>query len=134
MEGEMTRDSSALPLHRLLASRCRRQLLQLLYEDDGGNIQELSARLASCERAGSAADSDEERRERIAISLIHNHLPRLADHGLVEYDQRSGDIVVTDRLDALEPVIQHLSDVDGEDAVPSEQPSQARGFQATAGW
>ncbi|WP_435156272.1 DUF7344 domain-containing protein [Haladaptatus sp. DFWS20] len=30
-----------------------------------------------------------ERREQVAIGLLHNHLPRLADAGVLEYDQRS---------------------------------------------
>ena len=134
MEGEKTRDSSALHLHRLLATERRRELLQLVYEHDGGNVKNLTSRLAASERTGSEAGSDEERRERIAISLIHNHLPRLADHDLIEYDQRSGDVVVTDRFAALEPVIQQLGGEDGEVGSPSERPAQERGFQATAGW
>ncbi|GAA0238764.1 hypothetical protein ACFFQF_28680 [Haladaptatus pallidirubidus] len=30
-----------------------------------------------------------ERRKRVTIGLLHNHLPRLADAGVLEYDQRS---------------------------------------------
>jgi hypothetical protein len=30
-----------------------------------------------------------EHRERVTIGLLHNHLPRLADAGMLEYDQRS---------------------------------------------
>ncbi|WP_231188993.1 hypothetical protein [Haladaptatus sp. DYF46] len=30
-----------------------------------------------------------EHRERVRIGLFHNHLPRLADAGVLEYDQRS---------------------------------------------
>ena len=30
-----------------------------------------------------------EHRERVRIGLLHNHLPRLADAGVLEYDQRS---------------------------------------------
>ncbi|WP_266081972.1 DUF7344 domain-containing protein [Haladaptatus caseinilyticus] len=31
----------------------------------------------------------DERREQVAIGLLHNHLPRLADADVLEYDQRS---------------------------------------------
>ncbi|WP_227378392.1 DUF7344 domain-containing protein [Haladaptatus halobius] len=30
-----------------------------------------------------------ERRKQVTIGLLHNHLPRLADAGVLEYDQRS---------------------------------------------
>lgn len=29
-------------------------------------------------------------RERISIQLIHNHLPKLADHGVIRYDRERG--------------------------------------------
>lgn len=38
-----------------------------------------------------------ERRQRVTIGLLHNHLPRLADASVLEYDQRSKTVCYRDR-------------------------------------
>nr|WP_266081250.1 hypothetical protein [Haladaptatus caseinilyticus] len=30
--------------------------------------------------------------EQVRLSLIHTHIPKLADHGVIEYDRRNEDV------------------------------------------
>ena len=72
----------------LLSDERRRALLEIL--DDGPaplHRDELASALAERE-AGGAVAADEHRA--VVVALHHNHLPRLADLGLVDYDRASG--------------------------------------------
>lgn len=62
----------------ILADERRRQVIQRLRTDGDSTLEEL------------ATSVDGEHAERLADDLHHNHLPRLAAHGIVEYDTRSG--------------------------------------------
>ncbi len=73
-------------LFRVLADGQRRRLLAYLdrTEDDVAAFSELVEHAAD----ESVAVSNEDR-ERVAVNLHHNHLPKLEDANLVEYDPRS---------------------------------------------
>lgn len=150
----MTPDQPSLDaVFELLADRRRRYALYYLAEvgeDRALDVEDVAARVAEWERewdsAGGAADStgDEpgatdsaptDRQERVRVDLHHNHLPRLADAGLVDYDARTGtvrnraapslDRWVPDDSDefsrlqsllAVDDVIDEESDTEGGDA------------------
>ncbi|WP_435175134.1 DUF7344 domain-containing protein [Halorussus sp. AFM4] len=87
----------------LLADRRRRYALYCLAavgEDRVLDLDDVAARVAEWEREWEASgdgedagDSDSgDRRERVRVDLHHNHLPRLADAGLVDYDARTGTV------------------------------------------
>lgn len=44
-------------------------------------------------------------RDDIVIALTHNHLPKLADAGVIDYDRETGSIVWQKRLSKLEGLI-----------------------------
>jgi hypothetical protein len=48
-----------------------------------------------------AAEVDTTVRRRIEISLVHNHLPRLADHGVITYVPEERGVVLTDDVEML---------------------------------
>ena len=80
--------------HEILADTDRQHILYRLSEDDGlTTISDLSQQIVSCSDIPEESDKPF---ERVKIRLIHNHLPRLEDHGVIEYDTRSGDVVLTD--------------------------------------
>lgn len=87
-ETNKTESSTGLSLsecHRLLASEQRRFVLDVL----AGNttpigLEELSAGIAA--RKDGIETVDDETIERMAIELHHNHLPRLDEAGLIEYE------------------------------------------------
>lgn len=72
-------------LFQVLADEKRRRVLGYLADTDDGvaAFSELLEHVAD-DSAGESSDN-----ERVAVSLHHNHLPKLADANVVEYDPRS---------------------------------------------
>ena len=71
--------------HRLLAAERRRLALSILTEQPVSiDLAELAAEIAAREPGIDAAD--EEAIERVAITFHHNHLPLLAEKGVINYD------------------------------------------------
>lgn len=91
---------------RLLADHNRRAIISELRRssDEMRTFEELINRLHE-----DAANTEQ---AQLAIKLRHTHLPKLADHGLLEYDRRSGAV----RYDADERVETLL------DALPDQIP------------
>lgn len=60
------------------------------------------ARMVAAEETGAAhwAVTDDRVRE-VRISLHHNHLPKLADEGLVEYDHEEGTVTAVREIEWL---------------------------------
>jgi predicted transcriptional regulator len=78
----------------LLSNTDRQHILHELIESDGvSTISDLAQRIASFSEASEENDMT---LKRAKVSLVHNHLPRLEDHGVIEYDTRSGDVILTD--------------------------------------
>lgn len=98
----------------ILRNPVRRQTVAVL---DGKN--DISRdRLIDVLATAEADDTDdaEQIRRRVRIELHHNHLPRLADAGLIEYDEET--VAATSRLEtvAQSPLSQSLSLSDGDQA------------------
>lgn len=72
----------------LLAAGDRREIIQVLRQQATGatTIVSLAESLAAAE---VVTEND---KRRLAISLYHNHLPTLDDHGLVEFDPERGTV------------------------------------------
>lgn len=86
-------DRSLDDLLKLLADRRRRYVLYYLddAEDDVVTLDELSDHVADRREAWSANTDGTGvvALERVRVGLHHNHLPRLADAGLIDYDGRT---------------------------------------------
>jgi len=74
----------------LVADRRRRRLLEHLRHSGEGEmpVDDLVDRLHQAGPDG--ADARRMDRDRLAIQLNHCHLPKLADHGIVEHDRDRG--------------------------------------------
>jgi hypothetical protein len=92
----------------LLSSSERREIIVTLYESGSVERDSLAKTLAAGE-----SDADEDARRRTRISLHHNHLPRLAEAGLVVYDDET--VTPTNRLRA---VASKIARFDEEEEVP----------------
>ncbi|GAB3667812.1 DUF7344 domain-containing protein [Halopiger thermotolerans] len=88
----------------VLADADRRRAVAVLLETEATTIDALTERLVDYRRQDDAGDPDTDCFERVKIELIHDHLPRLADHGVIDYDARNGDVVLED-ASALEPYL-----------------------------
>ena len=91
----------------LLSSSVRRNIVTTLHESGPITRPELTAALARKEGDDEGAPEDAQRRMRIA--LHHNHLPRLADAGVIEYDDDT--VTATPQLEVL---ARSLAAADGE--------------------
>jgi hypothetical protein len=75
----------------LLADPHRRVVIERLDEvSESLTIESLAAHV-TCELTGGTLGTDD-RRRRILFALHHNHLPRLADHGVLQYDPAAGTV------------------------------------------
>ncbi|MDG5821520.1 hypothetical protein [Natronococcus sp. A-GB7] len=89
----------------LLANADRQHIVEELLENGGrSNVGVLSQQLAARRRN----NADELQQEQARLELHHNHLPRLADHGVIEYDQRTGAIVLRE-VTELEPYLNEIT-------------------------
>ncbi|WP_440769116.1 DUF7344 domain-containing protein [Natronorubrum sp. DTA28] len=86
------RESPIDELLVLLSHQRRRDVLYYLSDHEVASLESLAATIAANEAGVSAERVSAERRESVLIDLYHNHLPKLTDRKLVEYDHRSGAI------------------------------------------
>ncbi|MFC4448347.1 DUF7344 domain-containing protein [Halorussus aquaticus] len=81
----------------LLSNEYRRAIVDVLDETGPVSRQQLTTRLLA-RGVGPADASDRPTRRRLRIALHHNHLPRLADAGVLTYDDER--VAPTSELDA----------------------------------
>jgi len=76
----------------LVADRRRRKLLEHLRHNGNGEVQidDLVDQLYQVESA--ATDDRQMSQDQLATQLHHSHLPKLADHGVIEHDRERGTI------------------------------------------
>ncbi len=83
-------------VYEILSESRRRYLLYYFLENDHANVESVSLQIAAWEQEKSIEDVTEAEKQRVTASLVHSHLPRLEDHGLVEHDSRTGDVIAGD--------------------------------------
>ncbi|RQH00494.1 DUF7344 domain-containing protein [Natrarchaeobius oligotrophus] len=92
----------------LLSESERRYLLYLLADERSANLEDLVRQIAAWERGDPASTIDKDGRQHVYVTLVHNHLPRLADYDIVDYDLRSGEIVLTEGFDDIKPLLEQF--------------------------
>lgn len=90
----------------------RRQVLYCLLSNERTDLQSLALQIAAWERDETIASVERDASQSVEISLHHNHLPKLAEIGVVEYDARAGDVVRGDRFADVESVVDELRAVE----------------------
>jgi DNA-binding transcriptional ArsR family regulator len=99
----------------LLGHRRRRDVLYSLVESEVTDVESLAATIAARESDGPSDGIDDER-DAVVIDLYHNHLPKLNDRGLIEYDSRSGAVRWTSLPTDVETLLEccHSLETDSE--------------------
>lgn len=80
------------PIERLLDAlndRRRRELLYLLQDVDVVDVESVVRSLAASERDARPREVSDDDLQETRTALHHNHLPRLRQLGLVDFDRRS---------------------------------------------
>ncbi|UTF53548.1 DUF7344 domain-containing protein [Natronosalvus rutilus] len=88
------RTPSVEAVFEALSDARRRYVLSLLLTRPRVGVEELCDEVVGWERAG--ADGAVVRDSMITVSLVHNHLPKLDDLGLVDYDAENGCVAQAD--------------------------------------
>lgn len=82
----------------LLSSTRRRRVLYYLREHDGmATVNELAEQIAAMENDVEVEDLNRQQRKRVYVSLYQTHVPKLEEAGIIEYDDETGEVRLTDR-------------------------------------
>jgi len=92
-DGALTQDV----VFDILSSARRRYVLYLLRtSEEQIEMTDLAERVAAWENETTVEELTKQQRKRVYVSLYQTHVPKLEDAGLVDYDQDSGLIELTD--------------------------------------
>jgi hypothetical protein len=89
----------------LLSTREVRITLAYLYDQPNATVDELAAAITGVVAAESGRIGDESDYERAHIYLHHSTLPRVQDHGLIEFDPVGGTVEGVDVPPAVYDVL-----------------------------
>lgn len=106
-------------MFHLLSNQRRRDALCYLAEDDEAVVmRDLAEWIAAREHETTVAQLTSNERQRVYIALYQTHLPKLADYGVIEYNQSRGVVRRAARADLLDPYLEldgsGTNDTDGE--------------------
>lgn len=93
---------------RALRDRRRRLVLYYLDEQQVTDLEAVSRHLAAQDVNQPPSELTEEAYESVMMDLHHNHLPRLDDYGLIDYDERNQDIQVAESSQTFSLLLQFL--------------------------
>jgi DNA-binding transcriptional ArsR family regulator len=114
MTGNQKGDLSQDALFSLLSNPRRRFILQHLKGvGEGIELQDLAAEVAAWENETDRDALTDKQRKRLYVSLYQTHIPKLEEAGIVEYDDDSGEIRLTERGSDVNRYL----DADAPDAV-----------------
>ena len=89
-------------LFAALAHRRRRSLLSLLQAHGELDVGSLAGRVAADERAEAIHAVPDEEVTRVQVSLFHQHLPKLDDIGLVDFDSDARRVTLSETGEQLD--------------------------------
>ncbi|WP_083851135.1 DUF7344 domain-containing protein [Halogranum rubrum] len=123
--------SSEQPLSRddvfhLLQNARRRGVVRYLSERDDDEVYEMrdiAAQVAAWENEKPIAQLDSAERQRVYISLYQGHLPKLAEKGVIEYNQSRGRVEPTPLLAQLESYVTTDTDAGVQSTSPQTKAS-----------
>jgi len=120
-QGEQNTDLELGEVLELLRARRRRVALDYLDREGEGTFGDL-VDYAAREIHGLGYSTDE--RKRIYVALYQNHLPKLDDMGVVEFEGTGDDDRVRpgDRFEGVVHILDALRDAAEEEAVQSDSP------------
>ena len=99
---ELTRDR----IFDILSSPRRRYVLYFLRtEPNPIQLTDLAEHVAAWENDTTVEELSTQQRKRVYVSLYQTHLPKLAESGLVNYDEDSGDVSIAAKASEIDPLL-----------------------------
>lgn len=93
-------------MFHLLQNERRRLTLEYLQGTEGVvDMRDIVENVAAVEYDTEVEQLSSTERQRVYIALYQSHLPKLADSGVIEYDQSRGWVKRTELADALDPYL-----------------------------
>jgi len=87
----------------ILSSPRRRYVLYYLRKiDEPVPLNELAEQVAAWENETTVDQLSDQERKRVYVSLYQTHIPKLDSVGIVDYDQQSGMVELTDRVHRID--------------------------------
>ena len=119
---EIERDDA---FHLLSNARRRAVLRYLLERDEEAELGTLAEHVAALENDCETDELSSDDRKRVYISLYQGHMPKLAQHDLVDYDQARGTVEPNRLIEAFEPYLDEAPlslDVDSRSQSDASRP------------
>lgn len=91
-ETSLDSDQSIKAILEMLANERRRCIIYYLREHESAVVDTLIDHVRTHERGGKPVSPDPSRRERLRVELLHTHLPKLENAGVIEFE-RTGEYV-----------------------------------------
>ncbi len=97
----------------LLQNGRRRAVLRMLIACGGDDVsmREVAEHVAAWENDTTVPRLTSMERQRVYIALYQSHLPKLDDHGVIEYDRDRGTLRPTPLITVFEPYLDRGLDV-----------------------
>lgn len=90
----------------LLKNERRRAVIEYLLDQEGtAKFDDLVVDIAAREKDKDADQISYKERKSVHTSLYQSHLPKLQEAGVVEYDRRSGSVILTDAVASIQPYL-----------------------------
>jgi hypothetical protein len=106
-------------VYHLLQTKRRRDVLRYLRTaDEPVRLRELAEQVAAWEQGTSIDDLSSDERQRVYISLYQSHLPKLDNHGIVDYDKDRGRVEATSRTVQLDSYLESPAESGSPDRWP----------------
>jgi DNA-binding transcriptional ArsR family regulator len=97
----------------ILSNTRRRMVLYYLRQNDGAaTVKELAEQIAALENDVDPEDLRRQQRKRVYVSLYQTHVPKLEDAGIIEYDDASGEVRLTNRAGEFDSYLTSTTDSD----------------------
>jgi DNA-binding transcriptional ArsR family regulator len=90
----------------------RRRIISLLQKNGPVSQKEVAHQLVAWKYDSTSEAVSDKAVEKAEIALHHNHLPKLEDANLIEYDRRSKTLLVRDLPELAELCLDHCESVD----------------------
>jgi DNA primase len=93
----------------LLQNARRRAVLRYLLEHEGESqfaMRDIAEQVAAWEHDTTVSQLSSDERQRVYIALYQNHLPKLDDQGIIQYNQPRGVVEPEPRIRLLQPFLE----------------------------